>query len=207
MRKVLLAFAITWGLGLLGTARAQAPAPETPGAAPPPAAAPAAAAPMMITDADIKGLSGPKAEDKAKGDPGGTITGNVADIPVGDTKKGLTIGDVIGQVGQNMVAINFVWTLITGFLVMFMQAGFAAVETGSDPRQEREPHHDDELHGVRRRVAGVLADRLRDPGRRRRRAVQPGRHGAAQRRSRPAPVRQGLGPLRDEGHHADRDDL
>jgi Amt family ammonium transporter len=30
----------------------------------------------------------------------------------------------------NTVAINFVWTLITGFLVMFMQAGFALVETG-----------------------------------------------------------------------------
>src|SRR6266550_640913 len=28
------------------------------------------------------------------------------------------------------VSINFVWTLMTGFLVMFMQAGFAMVETG-----------------------------------------------------------------------------
>ena len=26
--------------------------------------------------------------------------------------------------------INFVWTLLAGFLVMFMQAGFAMVETG-----------------------------------------------------------------------------
>jgi Amt family ammonium transporter len=33
-------------------------------------------------------------------------------------------------VGHNRVAINMVWTLITGFLVMFMQAGFAMVETG-----------------------------------------------------------------------------
>jgi Amt family ammonium transporter len=32
--------------------------------------------------------------------------------------------------GHNRVSINFVWTLITGFLVMFMQAGFAMVETG-----------------------------------------------------------------------------
>jgi len=30
----------------------------------------------------------------------------------------------------NGVAINFVWTLMAGFLVMFMQAGFAMVETG-----------------------------------------------------------------------------
>jgi len=34
------------------------------------------------------------------------------------------------NVGHNRVAINFMWTLITGFLVMFMQAGFAMVETG-----------------------------------------------------------------------------
>jgi Amt family ammonium transporter len=34
------------------------------------------------------------------------------------------------SVGHNRVAINFVWTLVTGFLVMFMQAGFALVETG-----------------------------------------------------------------------------
>jgi Amt family ammonium transporter len=34
------------------------------------------------------------------------------------------------SVGHNRVAVNFMWTLITGFLVMFMQAGFALVETG-----------------------------------------------------------------------------
>jgi len=33
-------------------------------------------------------------------------------------------------VGHDRVAVNFMWTLITGFLVMFMQAGFALVETG-----------------------------------------------------------------------------
>jgi Amt family ammonium transporter len=49
---------------------------------------------------------------------------------VGDAKTGLTLGDVGNQVGQNKIAINFVWTLVTGFLVMFMQAGFAMVEAG-----------------------------------------------------------------------------
>jgi hypothetical protein len=34
------------------------------------------------------------------------------------------------NVGHNRVSINFMWTLVTGFLVMFMQAGFALVETG-----------------------------------------------------------------------------
>src|SRR5262249_47415283 len=124
MKKVLLAFSIAWCLTLASVAHAQAPPP-----APPAAAAPAAAR-VMLTDADIKNLDTPKPEVKAAGDPGGSITGNPADIPVGDMKKGLTIGDVVGAVGQNIVATNFVWTLVTGFLVMFMQAGFAVVETG-----------------------------------------------------------------------------
>jgi hypothetical protein len=34
------------------------------------------------------------------------------------------------SVGHNRVAINFVWLLMAGFLVMFMQAGFALLETG-----------------------------------------------------------------------------
>ncbi len=98
-------------------------------AAPAAAASPAAPA-KPITTADIKGISGPSAADQAKGDPGGTITGTVGDIPVTDAKAGLTLADVVNTVGQNRIAINFVWTLVTGYLVMFMQAGFAAVETG-----------------------------------------------------------------------------
>ena len=34
------------------------------------------------------------------------------------------------NVNQNRLAINWVWTLVAGFLVMFMQAGFALAETG-----------------------------------------------------------------------------
>jgi len=34
------------------------------------------------------------------------------------------------SVGHNRVAINIVWILVAGFLVMFMQAGFALLETG-----------------------------------------------------------------------------
>ena len=66
----------------------------------------------------------------ANGDPGGAITGTVNDVPVANAKTGLTLGDVANQVGQNKIAVNFVWTLVTGFLVMFMQAGFAMVEAG-----------------------------------------------------------------------------
>ena len=30
----------------------------------------------------------------------------------------------------NLYSINYVWALVAGFLVMFMQAGFMLVETG-----------------------------------------------------------------------------
>src|SRR5207247_10535842 len=72
----------------------------------------------------------PAACDLAKGDTGGTLTGNVNDVAVSDAKKGLTLGDAVNQIGQLQIAINFFWTLVAGFLVMFMQAGFAIVETG-----------------------------------------------------------------------------
>jgi Amt family ammonium transporter len=88
------------------------------------------AAPKPITDADVAGAPVPSADARAKGDPDGALTGTAGDIAVTDTKKGTTIGDLVNQVGQNKIAINFVWTLVTGFLVMFMQAGFAIVETG-----------------------------------------------------------------------------
>ncbi len=97
-----------------------------------PAAAPAAAAPppVAITDADVKNVETPKPEARAKGDPDGALTGTASDVAVADSKKGLTISDLVNQAGQNKIAINFMWTLVTGFLVMFMQAGFAIVETG-----------------------------------------------------------------------------
>lgn len=38
--------------------------------------------------------------------------------------------DINSQLAEHARAINFIWTLIAGFLVMFMQAGFALVETG-----------------------------------------------------------------------------
>ena len=38
--------------------------------------------------------------------------------------------NLAGYVNQNRIAVNFVWVLVTGYLVMFMQAGFAMVETG-----------------------------------------------------------------------------
>jgi Amt family ammonium transporter len=102
----------------------------SPGQTPAPVPAAPAAAPVPLTDQDLKSVETPKPEVRAKGDPDGALTGTVSDIVVSDAKKGLTVADVVNQIGQNRIAINFTWTLITGFLVMFMQAGFAIVETG-----------------------------------------------------------------------------
>jgi len=62
-------------------------------------------------------------------DPTGASTGTLNDVGAATAGKP-TVEEVGAQVGHNKIAINIVWTLITGFLVMFMQAGFALVETG-----------------------------------------------------------------------------
>lgn len=65
----------------------------------------------------------------AQADPAGTRTGTIKDVPA--VKPGEpTLTEVADAVGHNRIATNFVWTLVAGFLVMFMQAGFAMVETG-----------------------------------------------------------------------------
>ncbi len=52
------------------------------------------------------------------------------DIAIADAKVGLTVTDVLNQIGANRIGVNFAWTLLCGFLIMFMQAGFAVVEAG-----------------------------------------------------------------------------
>ncbi len=117
--------------GLTAWAQNPAPAPATPAPAQAtPAPAQAAPGPAMDTPLDVKAAQPPSTDELAKGDPGGIKTGTVSDVVAADTKKGLTLADIVNQAGQNRIAINFVWTLIAGFLVMFMQAGFALVETG-----------------------------------------------------------------------------
>ena len=46
------------------------------------------------------------------------------------SKLAATVQTIGAADGHNKIGINIMWTLITGFLVMFMQAGFALVETG-----------------------------------------------------------------------------
>ena len=133
-RFLCMAIAMLLVCGVAVFAQAPAAAPPTQAtpapASPAPAAAPAAPGPVMDVPLDVKAAKPPSPDDLAKGDPGGTITGTANDVVPADMKKGVTLADLVNQAGQNRIAINFVWTLLTGFLVMFMQAGFAVVETG-----------------------------------------------------------------------------
>jgi len=125
--------------------------------APPPAAASAetAAAPAEAPPA-AAGAEAPKAEEKPAEaapelppymtatspdsasplwpDPAGANAGywtTPAPGPVGDGDPATkTPADLYTRIVHNLFSINMVWTLIAGFLVMFMQAGFAMVETG-----------------------------------------------------------------------------
>ena len=75
-------------------------------------------------------------------DPSGASIGTAADVvgatagaPTKEEMETLAATEPLAAkladvVGHNRIAINMVWTLICGFLVMFMQAGFALAETG-----------------------------------------------------------------------------
>lgn len=92
--------------------------------------APAAAAPA------------PTAPAEPKPDPSGANSGGAADVigasanaPTKDDMEKLAANEPLAVkladvVGHNRIAVNIVWTLVCGFLVMFMQAGFAMAETG-----------------------------------------------------------------------------
>jgi Amt family ammonium transporter len=64
-----------------------------------------------------------------KPDPGGSATGGLGDVTAKTAGKP-TLEEIAEAAGHNKISINVVWTLLAGFLVMFMQAGFALVETG-----------------------------------------------------------------------------
>lgn len=80
-----------------------------------------------------------KAPPKPKPDPAGDQTGDntmISDLKDLDAEKpdvktvAANLKLIADFAGKNRVGVNMMWTLITGFLVMFMQAGFALVETG-----------------------------------------------------------------------------
>lgn len=63
------------------------------------------------------------------GDPTGAATGGASDV-VAANPATPTLQELAAEVGHSKIASNFVWVLLAGFLVMFMQAGFAFCETG-----------------------------------------------------------------------------
>lgn len=62
-------------------------------------------------------------------DATGAHTGTINDVTAVTAGKP-TMTEIGAETGHNKIAINIMWTLIAGFMVMFMQAGFALVETG-----------------------------------------------------------------------------
>ncbi len=81
-------------------------------------------------------------ETAPKPDPAGINTGVAADVvgasanaPTADDLKNMAASEPLAAkladvIGHNRIGMNIMWTLLCGFLVMFMQAGFALAETG-----------------------------------------------------------------------------
>jgi Amt family ammonium transporter len=127
LRAALLGAALYCTLGL-ARMRADDPKPDPSGTATgmavdaqSPAGAFLVSAPSDLSDSDKKDPDKMKAYNDAKKASDDFIKQSAAE------PLAVKLADAVGH---NRVAINFEWTLFTGFLVMFMQAGFALVETG-----------------------------------------------------------------------------
>jgi ammonium transporter, Amt family len=124
--------AFGFALGIAATAMSDEKPAPTPAQAPvaaPAAAAPAAPAAAPAAAAPVADPSG------ANTGVAGDIVGGSANAPTQDeldkmAKTEPMAAKVADVVGHNKISINIVWTLVCGFLVMFMQAGFAMAETG-----------------------------------------------------------------------------
>lgn len=139
MKKLIGIFFIAWLLVSAGLVLADEQVQKT---IPPSTAAEQGAPPAQSAPAAAPQAPAPETP---KPDPIGASAGGINDI-AGYSANGLSADDmktieavkktepfavkVADSVGKNRIAINIVWTLVCGFLVMFMQAGFAMAETG-----------------------------------------------------------------------------
>ncbi len=110
--------------------------------APAAAAAPAAPAPLAPVDAPHADSSGNTGGDNSLITPnvglpgwqGGGTDAKGTWHPYTDEKGNPTdtpnATSLAPNVAKSLYSVNIVWTLVCGYLVMFMQAGFALVETG-----------------------------------------------------------------------------
>jgi Amt family ammonium transporter len=62
-------------------------------------------------------------------DPTGVVTGVALDVPAA-VPGHPTLEELAMELGHHRAAINLTWAIVAAALVMFMQAGFAMVETG-----------------------------------------------------------------------------
>jgi Amt family ammonium transporter len=97
---------------------------------------------VAAQEAQAQSAPNPQPAPEVKPDPSGANTGGAEDVvgasanaPSADELKALAAKEPLAAkladvIGHNRIAVNFAWTLICGFLVMFMQAGFAMAETG-----------------------------------------------------------------------------
>jgi ammonium transporter, Amt family len=123
LRMSLLAFALCCRLNV-STLRADDPKPDPAGTA----TGVAADVPGFVVSAPTD-LSADDMKDKDKAKAFADAKKAADDYTKQAAAEPLAV-KLADNVGHNRVAINFMWTLVTGFLVMFMQAGFALVETG-----------------------------------------------------------------------------
>ncbi len=108
---------------------AQSSAPATAGAATPSALAlTASAAPASEAAPVLPAYFNVSAQDPTGGNAG--VVAAPAGDGKGDVPSKMTNEDLYARITHNVYSINMIWVLITGFLVMFMQFGFAMVETG-----------------------------------------------------------------------------
>jgi ammonium transporter, Amt family len=65
----------------------------------------------------------------ALADPTGGNTGGINDVPA-EIAGQPSLNEIAQSLGQSRIALNILWTMMAGFMVMFMQAGFSLVEMG-----------------------------------------------------------------------------
>src|SRR6266576_339818 len=112
---------------------AEAPKADAPPAMPAAPSAPAAAAPAPKLPGYFTATSDDPKKPPAWPDPTGSASGvwaTPASDGKGDIPEKLSMQDLYDRMAHNLYSINYVWALVAGFLVMFMQAGFMLVETG-----------------------------------------------------------------------------
>lgn len=122
--------ALLLALGTQSFAQDAAPttAPTTAAAAAPTAAADpigfngGPTAPLLTPNSYLTGWVSGSSDKNLDADTGGTFKPWAGDKP--------TVEELAQHTAKLYYSMNFVWVLVAGFLVIFMQAGFALVETG-----------------------------------------------------------------------------